>query len=250
MALVETESLILKSYALAEADKIIVCLTEAQGIVRGVAKGAKRLKSRFGGGLEPFTIVDLIFYQKEERELVSIREINLKKSFFEKASSPVFLQKFSYLTDILIDFAPPQEPNDKLYRMVKVCLEAAAEHPENLDSVVFYFEIWLLRLAGYLPSWGKCDYCQRELTVKENAYLQTNFHLLCQNCRRSGGIKVSAEHRQIFQLAQTISPTKFIETAESKTEYIKELSSVLKKIIAHILGKETVGERVLTAAQP
>ncbi len=83
MSLIETEGLILKSYPLAEADKIVLLLTERQGLVRGVAKGAKRLKSRFGGALEPFSIVDITYFQKEERELVSIRQIELKKSFFE-----------------------------------------------------------------------------------------------------------------------------------------------------------------------
>ncbi|MGI8467132.1 MAG: DNA repair protein RecO [Pyrinomonadaceae bacterium] len=249
MALVETESLILKSYSLAEADKIIVCLTRAQGLVRGVAKGAKRLKSRFGGSLEPFTIVDLTFYQKEERELVSIRQIEMKKSFFEQASNPNFLQKFSYLTDILIDFAPPHEPNERLYRMAKACLEAAAENPQSLDSIVLYFEIWLLRLAGYLPFWGKCDNCQRELTATETANLQINFHLLCQNCRKSrSGIIVAPEERQIFMLSQTVSPAKFIEITSGKIERVRAVSGALKKIIAHILGKETVGERVLVAA--
>ncbi len=69
MGLVETEGMILKTYSLAEADKIIVLLTQNEGLVRGVAKGAKRLKSRFGGGLEPFSIVNLTYFQKEEREL-------------------------------------------------------------------------------------------------------------------------------------------------------------------------------------
>ncbi len=59
MGLIETEGLILKSYSLAEADKIVVLLTQDEGLVRGVAKGAKRLKSRFGGGLEPFSIVQI-----------------------------------------------------------------------------------------------------------------------------------------------------------------------------------------------
>src|SRR5687768_8102328 len=122
MALIETEGLVLKSYSLAEADKIVVFLTEHQGLVRGVAKGAKRLKSRFGGGLEPFSIVDLTYFQKEERELVSIRQIELKKSFFESASNPLFLQKFAYLGDILAEFAPPHEPNERLYRMARICL--------------------------------------------------------------------------------------------------------------------------------
>lgn len=249
MSLIETESLILKSYSLAEADKIIVCLTQTQGLVRGVAKGAKRLKSRFGGSLEPFTIVDLTYFQKEERELVSIRNIEIKKSFFENASHPSFLQKFSYLTDILVNFAPPHQSDERLYRMAKICLETAAADPQNLDAIAFYFEIWLLRLAGYLPFWNKCDNCQRELTAKENAGLLLNFHLLCQNCQKSrGGIMVSPEERQIFTFSQTVSPVNFIEFAQNRVEQVREVSGVLRRIIAHILGKESVGEQILISA--
>ena len=61
MALIETESIILKSYNLAEADKIVVFLSEDHGMIRGVAKGAKRLKSKFGSGLEPFSIVRITY---------------------------------------------------------------------------------------------------------------------------------------------------------------------------------------------
>lgn len=107
MAIIETDGLILKTYSLAEADKIGLILTPEHGLVRGVAKGAKRLKSRFGGGLEPFSIVSLSYFQKEERELVSIKSIELKKSFFDKASDPLFLQKFGYLAELLVEFAPP-----------------------------------------------------------------------------------------------------------------------------------------------
>lgn len=250
MALVETEGVILKSYALAEADKIIVLLTQSQGLVRGVAKGAKRLKSRFGGSLEPFTIVDLTYFQKEERELVSIRDINLKKSFFDKASEPNFLQRFSYLTDILTNFAPPHQPDEKLYRMTKICLETATEDSKSLDIITFYFEIWLLRLAGYLPFWTKCDNCDREINDNENTGLQMNFHLLCQNCRKSrSGITVSPGERQIFLTSQTISPAKFIEFADHKVQEVREVSAILKKIIAHILGRESVGEQSMMTAK-
>lgn len=123
MGLVETEGLILKSYSLAEADKIVVFLTQNQGLVRGVAKGAKRLKSKFGGSLEPFTVAQIEYFQKEERELVSIRESETVKSYFESASEPVFLQKLAYIAELLTEFAPPHDPNERLYRIVKVCLE-------------------------------------------------------------------------------------------------------------------------------
>ncbi len=250
MALIETEGLILKSYSLAEADKIVLFLTERQGLVRGVAKGAKRLKSRFGSALEPFSIVDLIYFQKEERELVSIRQIELRKSFFENASNPRFLQKFAYLTELLVEFAPPHEPNERLYRMARISLETAAEIPQDLERIVLYFEIWLLRLAGFLPFWSQCNNCSREFSENESSNLQINFHLLCQNCQKSrNGWLVSAEQRWIFMTAQTLSPTKFLQFTAQKIEAVVEVSIILKRMIAQILGKESVGERILTAAR-
>jgi DNA repair protein RecO (recombination protein O) len=248
MPLIETESLILKSYSLAEADKIVVFLTQQQGLIRGVAKGAKRLRSRFGGALEPFTVVDLSYFQKEERELVSVRQIDLKKSFFESASDPLFLQKFAYLAELLTEFAPPHEPNERLYRMTKICLETAVLHPDRLDLIVFYFEIWLLRLAGYLPFWNKCQNCSREFSLTETANLQINFHLLCKFCQKSkNGFVVNSEQRELFANAQLLSPAKFVEHSINKNESVRDVSAIMKRMISHILGKESVGERSLVA---
>ena len=248
MALFETESLILKTYPLAEADKIVVFLTQNNGLVRGVAKGAKRLKSRFGGGLEPFSIVNLTFYQKEERELVSISQIDLQKSFFESASNPLFLQKFAYLAELLSEFVPPHEPNERIYRMTRICLETAAENPEFLEAVALYFEIWLLRLGGYLPSWENCDNCKRQFGAMENASVQVNFHLLCENCQLVKNRNlISADLRKIYSVAQTLSPAKFAALIGGKTEEIKEVSGILKRLIAHILGKELKNDKILVA---
>jgi DNA repair protein RecO (recombination protein O) len=249
MGLVETEALILKSYSLGEADKIVIFLTQHQGLVRGVAKGAKRLKSKFGGALEPFSIVQLEYFQKEERELVSVSQIELVRSYFESASKPEFLQSFAYQSELLVEFAPPHDPNERLYRMAKICLETAAEFPEGLDSITLYFELWILRLGGYLPNWGRCDDCRRELSAGEETSLQINFHLLCKNCQKSRGHWiVSPSERQVFTLAQQLSPRKFVDYAVEKSEEVKEISKTLKKIISNILGKEISSEKILMAS--
>lgn len=248
MGLVETEGIILKSYSLAEADKIVVLLTQNEGLVRGVAKGAKRLKSRFGGGLEPFSVVNITYFQKEERELVSISQVELVQSYFESASDPLFLQKFSYLVDLLTEFAPPHDPNETLYRMAKVCLETAAEIPTSLESIALYFELWILRLGGYLPDWNRCDECRRALNSDEKTGLQINFHLLCQLCQKSRkNWLISNEQRQLFIAAQKNSPTKFVELTKNQTEDVREVSNILRRLISNILGKESVGEKILIA---
>lgn len=249
MALIETEALILKSYSLAEADKIVLFLTQEQGLIRGVAKGAKRLKSKFGGSLEPFTIVNLAYYQKEEKELVTVREAALVRSYFEKATEPLFLQKFSYLSDLLIEFSPPNDPNQRLYRMTKVCLEASNDDRYILESITLYFELWLLRLGGYLPDWEVCSDCKRQLDNRESASVQINFQLLCNNCRRTqNNLMLTPKEREIYSIAQKVPPERFTEFASNYTKEIRGISALLKKIISQILGKEVVGEKVLMVA--
>ena len=248
MGLVDTEGIILKTYSLAEADKIVVLLTQNEGLVRGVAKGAKRLKSRFGGGLEPFSIINISYFQKEERELVSIGRVELVKSFFEAAGNPQFLQKFSYLAELLLEFAPPHDPNERLYRMAKVCLETSAENPESLDSIGLYFELWVLKLGGYLPDWNKCGNCKKEIEKNVPVGLQINFHILCRHCQLSrNNWIVSPEQRRLFVEAQRLSPTNFVELAKTQNENVKEISKVLRRIISNILGRETIEEKILTA---
>ncbi|MEP6945007.1 MAG: DNA repair protein RecO [Acidobacteriota bacterium] len=245
MSLVETESLILKSYNLAEADRIVVLLTHDHGVVRGVAKGAKRLLSKFGSGLESFTTVRATYFQKESRELVSIEKVELVRSFFRSASDPDFLNKFSYLSDILIAFSPPHDPNETLYRMVKACLQTADERPDGLLAIGVYFELWLLQLSGYLPDWSRCDECGRVFEPAEDASVQVNFHLLCSGCRRaSGGRTMSGVHREIFTSARRLSPDNFAGAFTARAAELSELSIILKRIISQALGREITDERV------
>ncbi len=243
MLLIETESLVIKSYNLAEADRIVVFLTRDHGMIRGVAKGAKRMKSRFGSSLEPFSVVQLTYVQKEAVELVSIQKADLVRSYFAVASNPDFLQKFSYLADLLITFSPPHDPNENLYRMVRACLETASEDPSNLPSMGVYFELWLLRLSGYLPNWNRCDKCNRNLDDMEGAHVGHNFHLVCRNCQNgAGNVVLESTHRQIFQSALRLSPGEFARFGMRQSEQLKDLSLVLKRIISHSVGHEVTGE--------
>ena len=245
MPLIETEGLVIKSYNLAEADRIVVFLTHDHGVVRGVAKGAKRLKSKFGSGLEPFSVVRLTYFQKDSVELVSIQKAELVRSYFAAASDPDFLQKFSYLGDLLAAFSPPHDPNETLYRMACACLEATAERPANLASVGVYFELWLLRLSGYLPDWSRCDECKRVLDETETADVRSNFHLICSGCRKSSGRPADAAQRKLYASAMRLSPADFAIATSVQVDAINSLSATLKLIIAQSIGRESVAEKSL-----
>src|SRR4029078_8731249 len=190
MALFETEALILRSYNLAEADKIVVCLSRSAGLIRGVAKGCRKLKNRFGAALEPFTLVNLTYYEKEHQELVSFRQGEIFKSRFNLSMNGEILTGFSYMGDLLVDFSPPHQANDNLFRMALACFEAASETPTDLDAVLRYFEVWLLKLEGFMPDLRVGADCQR-VFGDEVTYLGPDMSWRCFDCSNGRGGAVS-----------------------------------------------------------
>ena len=72
MPLYTAEALVLRTYKLGEADRIVVFLTRDRGKKRGVAPNARRSRKRFGAALEPLTEVRVAYFEKERRDLVGL----------------------------------------------------------------------------------------------------------------------------------------------------------------------------------
>ena len=233
MSVFETEALILRSYNLAEADKIVVCLSRSAGLIRGVAKGCRKLKNRFGAALEPFTLINLTYYEKENRELVSFRQVEILKSRFNLSSNASILTGFAYMGDLLIDFSPPHQANDNLFRMALACFEAASATPEDLEAVLRYFEVWLLKLEGFLPDLRVCANCQRAFE-DEVIYLGPDLSLRCSQCSNSRGGAVSKRLRSHLRTAEKLSPAKFAEGARNVS---KETKREMAELTYHVIGR-------------
>ena len=97
--------------------------------------------------------------------------------------------------DLLIDFSPPHQANDNLFRMALACFEAASQTPEDLKSVLRYFEVWLLKIEGFLPDLTACANCQSALPAMRLIYLGTDLSLRCAQCSESRGGAVSKQLR-------------------------------------------------------
>jgi len=186
MQIKETEAYILRTYNLAEADKIVVCFSKGIGILRGVAKGARRLKSKFGASLEPYTHVNLTLYEKEGRELLVIRQAEIIKSYFELATNHSALAVLDYLVLLLIDISPSHEPNERIFRLLKACLEAIAETPLHSREIAPYFELWLLKLSGFMPDTRNCTQCRQSLSRGDWPVTIREGRILCRHCHLGG----------------------------------------------------------------
>lgn len=227
MAIFETEALVLRSYNLAEADKIVVCLSRSSGLIRGVAKGCRKLKNRFGASLEPFTLINLTYYEKEHQELVSFRQTEILRSRFNLSGNASILTGFAYMGDLLVDFSPPHQANDNLYRMALACFEAAAQSPDDLESILRYFEVWLLKIEGFLPDLKACASCQRAFSGEEMIYFGTDLLFRCSQCSSGRGGAVSKHLHTYLRTTEKLPPAKFAEQA-------REVSAVTKRELAEL----------------
>ncbi len=239
MGLQETEALILRTYNLAEADKIVVCLSRSAGLIRGVAKGCRKLRNRFGASLEPFTHVNLTYYEKENHELVSIRQTEILKSNFNLMSDPSTLTALSYMGDLLMEFSPPHQTNEVLFRMAAACFDAAAKSPSDLQSILRYFEVWLLKIEGFLPDLTRCSDCRRNFENDESVYMATtDFALCCKACGGAGVRVMSKALHAHLQTTQRLPPSKFgVEARNTPTQTKHELAELTHQIISRVLER-------------
>ncbi len=236
MALVDTEAIVLRTYALGEADKIVVCLTRGAGLVRAVARGASRLKSRFGAALEPFTLLKLTFYEKENRELVTISEAEILKSRFDLAASEEPARALAYIGAMVMEFAPPHEVNEKLFRMVAACIESIHESPQDFEPILRYFDIWLLRLAGFLPDFTRCADCGKAFV--DGAYLSPEARPRCGACSKGAGRRVFAGTLERLAASRRLSPSEFARSSEKLAGACrKQLAELTERLIARVLER-------------
>lgn len=244
MGLVETEAIVLKTYKLSEADKIAVCLTRGAGLVRGVARGARRLKSRFGAGLEPFTHVNLTYFEKEGRELVTLKQAEIVRSHFAWAASAEALAVLGYMCELAVEFAPPHEADERLFRMVRASLEAAAADPPALPAISVYYELWMLRLAGFLPEPRRCGGCGRALPAEDGRVFATPEGVWrCKACAGAGDYAFDPEaHAQVCAM-QAQGPAAWAAVyARLSAAGRQRLSEWARRLLRRALEKELRGQ--------
>lgn len=149
MPLYTADALVLRTYKLGEADRIVVFLTRDRGKKRGVAKGARRQRSPFAGALEPLTEVRVAYFEKERRELVGLNYAETFRSPLGLGNQEA-LGHVSYFAELLDEWAQEADADDRLYRLGASMLDALSMGAP-VEPLARYFEYWLLRLQGVYP---------------------------------------------------------------------------------------------------
>jgi DNA repair protein RecO (recombination protein O) len=227
----ETEAIILKTFPLGEADRLVSFLGRASGRVRGVAAGARRVKNRYGSTLEVLSHVQIWYVEKETRELVRIQQCELLESFHKAQSNYELSTGLAVISEAAELVLPDHEVTEPMFRLILLAVREI-ERTGDWALPLSYFAFWTVRLGGWLPRFDRCSSCGAGFGAGAAYHAPWEPGLLCEKCRRPG---MKALHLEARQLAEQFTGERLdrIENASAMGAAPRELREAALNWIEH-----------------
>jgi len=240
----ESEAIILRSYPLGEADRLVSFVSRSMGRIRGVAAGARKTKSRFGSTLERLSHIRIWFFEREHRELVRISQCEMIESFldaFGDYPSSVALALFSEITETVL---PEHEVADANFRLLLLAAQTV-KRTRKPELPLAYFALWTVKLGGWLPPLGACIRCGKSLAPDGPVYFSArSAAITCAECRKSGmrvltAPALEAARRMLTERLDRLSPVS-ITAREAR-----EVTDVMLDIIEQQIDRKLKSRELL-----
>ena len=229
------EAIVLRTYKLGEADRIVVLLTRGRGKVRAVAKGVRKTRSKFGARLEPTSHIAVQLYEGRELDIVtqadSLDHFRAIREDLDRITRAVSMLE---TTDQL---AQEGEVNPRLFQMLLGALRTLAGSDSPLVVPAFFWKV--LALEGYRPEVDTCVLCGEGAALV--AFDLDSGGTLCRSCRRGTALSSAA-----VELMQQILGGRLNEAlAEAPSSATNEVDHLATRAVEHHLERRLRSVTVL-----
>jgi len=235
----ETEAIILKTFPLGEADRLVSFFGRSSGRLRGVASGARRIKNRYGSTLEVLSHVQMRYVERETRELVRIQECELLESFHRAQSDYGLSTGLALISEVAERTLPEQEVGEPMFRLLLLTAREV-ERRASWELPLSYFAFWTVKLGGYLPPLERCSNCGHTLGEHPGFHFGQAGGLQCESCRRPGMRALGKGGRELA----SVFASKRLDEIEISSELAKPMRELREALLDWI--EHHVERRLLT----
>ena len=236
MNLYKTEAIILKDYDLGEQDKIVVLYSRQYGKARAIAKGARRIKSRFACLIQPPSYNSLLVYKNRKGSLDIIRECVAKYQFLKIKKDLVRFAYVCYLIELVEKLTEQGESQSSLFGMLLRSLFLLESIPKcSLSLLVESFQLKLLDILGFRPHLKGCINCGKKVSSISYFYFSSTLGgVLCQNCKSIDGRRISLSREAVLLMRRLLfSKFEEISGVGINTEIVKETEVILRTYLSY-----------------
>ncbi len=163
----KTKGIVIRRFNLNEADQIITVISEDEGKVSVMAKGSRRLKSRFCGRLEPFYHVNLNYFQG--RDLGHLNEVEILEVYTPLESDLKSKSILFFMAEITAKLVADGQECNEVYQLLTECM---SEFEESHSEIILHaYMVKLLTLLGFMAPWDSCSRSNEKLNLLEPLFL-------------------------------------------------------------------------------
>ena len=191
-----TDAINLRSYDLSDADKIIVMYSRDKGLIRSVAKGVKRPKSKLGARMDSLIANTLMF--TKGRNLDTVCQAQTINSFKKIREDMLKLMFSSYISEIVANFGLENDPGaEETYSLLYTALEKIAESKEKKDIIicVIKFQLKMMLISGIIPEFDTCLCCGKRVLNDDMYFSKERGGIFCSECNTRYHIPIKMHHK-------------------------------------------------------
>ena len=195
MALVRCEGIVLKTHALGDTSLIVVTYTREHGLLKLVAKAARKSPSRFGYALEPLSRSRFLVYHKPDRDLHLLSQAEVLEATGSRLADLARLAHGQAALELIDRLVWGEEPHAELFDLLAAALRAVTTAPTaTLTAVTLAFELQVASLLGYRPRLDACAQCGNAISPRR-LFSPSRGGLLCDACAagEAGAVTLSAD---------------------------------------------------------
>ncbi len=234
LASYKVEAVVLKTYDLGEADKILVLFAREAGKVSAVAKGSRKAKSKSAGGAQAFG--HNVYLLHRGRNLDIVGQYEIVRQYRQIRGDLDRLAYASYAADLVFQTSHERDPAPDVFDLL-VWILNTIEEGRNSEVAFHVFELRLMETLGYRPQLDACVVCGRE--VPEDARFSSEAGgILCDRCRlgAAGAREISEGALRSLRLLQEPGDTRW-QSLRLAGEVLREVRAVLDDYIVYRLEK-------------
>ena len=236
MALGKSSAVVIGSFDLGESDRVVTFYSREHGKVRGVAKASRRMRSRFGGALELFTLGELVFFDTGRSELVRVDHFDVLEPFAALRVDLERLGQAAWMVECVGRLTAERDPHAALYglltRALRACAGAAAP-----TRVAVCFGARCLDVLGHRPRLDRCVECGRGYPFARPALDEGG--LVCEAC----SVQVSGATAISPAAVAALSRLRAAHWEEALTQPLgrieAELRAALEAHMTRLIGQPT-----------
>jgi DNA repair protein RecO (recombination protein O) len=180
--LLRTEGIVLQTWDLGEHDRLVMLCTREHGRLAAVARGARRLRSRFAGALELFTWGDAVGFEREGRALVRLDQFDVRRPFRGLREDLERLGQGARMVEAVTRLTGERDAQPACFALLLRGLRAldAGAQPARVQLA---FALRLLDVLGHRPRLDRCGRCGRPVGSEGVAFDAGEGSVVCGRCR-------------------------------------------------------------------